>query len=129
MYAQSVILSCSPEEAIERLTTALKERKMGIVSDIDVQATMKAKLDLDMPFYRILGACAPGLAKRVIDTEPEAGTLLPCNVVVRDAGDGRTAVHFLDPEAALSLSDNADVRAVAREAKQLLEQVRQALQD
>lgn len=123
MYAFSTELDLPVGAAVEKLLEALKQEGMGVVSDIDVQAVMKAKIGEDIPAYRILGACAPRLARRVLAAEAEAGTLLPCNVVVRDAGGGRSAIHFLDPVPLLGLSDSAEVQAVAREARDVLDRV------
>ena len=93
------------------------------MSEIDVQAVFKAKMGKDIPAYRILGACNPGLADRVLAAEPNAGALLPCNVVVRDAGQGRTVVSFMDPVAVLGLSSSPAAQAVAAEARAKLERV------
>jgi uncharacterized protein (DUF302 family) len=123
MYAFSTELDLPVGAAIDKLLDALKQEGMGVVSDIDVQAVIKAKTGEDIPAYRILGACAPRLALRVLAAEPEAGTLLPCNVVVRDAGGGRSAIHFLDPVPLLGLSDSAEVQAVARAARDVLDRV------
>jgi uncharacterized protein (DUF302 family) len=122
-YAFEVVLSTDVETAIARLTDALKAEKLGIVSDVDVAAILKKKLDKDVPPYRILGACAPGLALRVIEAEPNAGTLLPCNVVVRGTDEGSTVVAFMDPVTVLELEAHSAVRAVADEAKAILERV------
>ncbi len=123
MYVFSTEIDQPVAAVIEKLLEALKQEGMGVVSDVNVQAVMKAKLGEDVPAYRILGACAPKLAKRVLAAEAEAGALLPCNVVVRDAGDGRSAVHFLDPVPLLGLSDSKEVRAVAHEAREILGRV------
>jgi uncharacterized protein (DUF302 family) len=123
MYAFSTEIDLPVDAAVEKLLDALRQEGMGVVSDIDVRAVMKAKLGDDIPAYRILGACAPRLAQRILAAEPEGGTLLPCNVVVRDAGGGRSAIHFLDPAALLGLSDSAEVQAVAAEARDVLDRV------
>lgn len=127
MYAFSTELDVPFDAAVDRLLDALKQEGMGVVSDINVQAVMKTKLDADIPAYRILGACAPKLAQRVLAAEPEAGTLLPCNVVVRDAGGGRSSIHFLDPVPLLGLSGNAEVQAVAQQVRGMLERVQARL--
>jgi uncharacterized protein (DUF302 family) len=123
MYAFSTRLDLPVDAAVKKLLDALKQEGMGVVSDVDVQAVMKAKLGEEIPAYRILGACAPKLARLVLTAEPEAGTLLPCNVVVRDAGGGRSAIHFLDPVPLLGLSESSEVQAVAREARDILDRV------
>jgi len=123
MYEFNVTLDLPSEQAVEKLRDALQSEQLGIVSDVDVQAIFKAKMGKDIPAYRILGACNPGLADRVLAAEPNAGALLPCNVVVRDAGDGRTVVSFMDPVAVLGLSSSPAAHAVATEARAKLERV------
>jgi len=123
MYEFNVTLDLPGDQAVERLREALQGEQLGIVSEVDVQAIFKAKMGKDIPAYRILGACNPGLADRVLAAEPNAGALLPCNVVVRDAGDGRTVVSFMDPVAVLGLSSSPAAHAVAAEARAKLERV------
>jgi len=117
MYEFNISLDQPFEQALERVRAALMAQQLGIVSEIDVQSVFKQKMQKDIPPYRILGACNPKLAERVLDAEPNAGALLPCNLVVRDAGDNRTTVSFMDPVAVLGLSSSAAVNAVAAEAK------------
>lgn len=105
---------------------ALKAEGFGVLTEIDVQATMKAKLGVDGPPYLILGACNPTLAHRALEADPSVGALLPCNVVLR--GDGPdTIVEALDPMAALGIVDSAGVRPVAEEATARLERAIEAL--
>jgi len=125
-YTFQTHLAGSFDDAIDRVKTALAEEGFGVLSEIDVAATMKAKLDLDMPPYVILGACNPPLAHRALSADPNIGALLPCNVVVRQDGDA-VIVTFMDPEAVLDIVDAPAVVAVAREVRQKLQQVRDRL--
>ncbi|MET0025054.1 MAG: DUF302 domain-containing protein [Sedimenticola sp.] len=127
MYEFNLTLEQPFDTAVETVRQALMQEQLGIVSEVDVQAVFKAKMDKDIPAYRILGACNPKLADKVLEAEPNAGTLLPCNLIVRDAGDGRTVVSFMDPEAVLGLSGSDVVKAVAGEARAKLLRVVDAL--
>jgi uncharacterized protein (DUF302 family) len=115
------------DEAIEKVTAKLSDAGFGVLSDIDVSAKMKEKLDKDMPRYRILGACNPALAFQAISAVDDIGLLLPCNVLVREDADGQVHVDFMDPVSVMSLVDDPGVVPLANEVKGRLERVLEAL--
>ena len=115
------------EHAVNAVTEALKTEGFGVLTDIDVQATLKKKLGKDMPPYRILGACNPPLAHQALTADPSIGLLLPCNVVVRQDDNGTVHVEFMNPQAVLDLVDNPDVHTLASEVRERLDKVLEAL--
>lgn len=115
------------DRALEKVTAELEKEGFGVLSDIDVAAKMKAKLDKDMPRYRILGACNPALAFQAISAVEDIGLLLPCNVLVREDTDAKVHVDFMDPESVLSLVGDAGVKPLAAEVKGRLQRVLAAL--
>ena len=121
-YVLGRTVSMPFDTAVQRVTEELARVGFGVLTEIDVQATMKKKLGQEMPAYRILGACNPGFASRAIAAEPQIGALLPCNVVVRQDAAGGVHVEMMDPSFILTLVDNPDVAAMAAEVRQKLEQ-------
>src|SRR5210317_1939461 len=113
--------------AIQKVTAELEKEGFGVLSDIDVAAKMKAKLDEDMPGYRILGACNPALAYQAISAVDDIGLLLPCNVLVREDQDDKVHVDFMDPQSVLSLVDHPGVEPLAAEVKVKLQRACEAL--
>lgn len=109
------------DAAVARITEELGKVGFGVLTDIDVQATMKKKIGLEMPPYRILGACNPAYASKAIAAEPQIGALLPCNVVVRQDAQGQVWVEALDPQAMLGLTGNPAVEPLAAEVRGRLE--------
>jgi len=115
------------DEAIERTTEALKAEGFGVLSDIDIQAAMKEKLDVEFRKYRILGACNPPLALQALTAEDKIGTMLPCNVILQETDDGQVEVAAVDPAASMQAVDNPDLSEVAGTVRDKLQKVIAAL--
>ncbi len=122
-YGFSKTLDCGFEEAVEKARAGLAEKGFGILTEIDVQATLKKKLDKDFRKYVILGACNPPYAYQALTSEVEIGLLLPCNVIVYETDDGKSVVSAIDPMTAMSMVDNPSVEKVAEEVTNLLQSV------
>lgn len=110
-------LSDGFDDAVARTIAALKTEGFGVLTDIDVKETMKKKINVDIPSYRILGACNPALAYEALKLESHVGTMLPCNVIVRDAGSGQTVVAAIDPVASMMAIDNPALKVAAQEVR------------
>lgn len=123
MYGFNVKFNGSFDDAVTRVTEELQKEGFGVLTEIDVKATMKKKLDIDKLPYKILGACNPVLANQALSAEPDIGLLLPCNVVVREEGDGSVSVAFMDPAAVMTLVEKEGVEELANEVKAKLERV------
>ncbi len=123
MYGFNVKFNGSFDDAITRVTEELQKEGFGVLTEIDVKATMKKKLDIDKLPYKILGACNPVLANQALTAEPDIGLLLPCNVVVREEEDGSVTVAFMDPAAVMTLVEKEGVEELASEVKSRLERV------
>lgn len=122
-YHFTVTLDCGFEDAIEKATSALKEKGFGVLTTIDVQKAMKEKIDENIRPYTILGACSPRHAFKAIQAENKIGTMLPCNVLVQENEAGKMEVSIIDPAASMAAIDNADLGALAMEVRDLLESV------
>ena len=126
-YGMSTTVSESYDEAIEKVTAALKEQGFGILTQIDMQTTLKNKLGVDIDKYIILGACNPNLANQAMQIEQEMGLLLPCNVIVYET-DGTTHVSFLDPLQMMGFAGNDALNNVATDARNRIEKIYAAIQ-
>jgi len=126
-YTFGTTLSLPVHMARPLVEGALRTEDFGVLTEIDVAATMRAKLGVEWPPYLILGACNPSLAHRALEADPSIGALLPCNVVLRDDGAGETVVEVMDPRAVMGLVDDRLVEAVAAEAEERLRRVIESL--
>ena len=122
-YYFNKILNLSFDEAIARVTEELKKEGFGILTDIDVKATLKKKLDVEFRKYRILGACNPPFAYKALQTEDKIGTMLPCNVIVQEISDGQIEVTAIDPLASMQAIENTALKLIAAEISNKLKTV------
>ncbi|MEE8390158.1 MAG: DUF302 domain-containing protein [Anaerolineae bacterium] len=127
-YALRTRLDSSYEQAVAHVIGALKQEGFGVLTEIDVQATLKKKLDADFRKYVILGACNPSLAHQALTADLEIGLLLPCNVIVYEEDDG-SVVSIVDPISMLGVVENPELEVVAQEARARLQRVIEALSD
>ncbi|MCG8489943.1 MAG: DUF302 domain-containing protein [Candidatus Thiodiazotropha sp.] len=128
MYSFKSRLDGDIDDIEQRVVAALKVEGFGVLTEIDVKATLKEKLGIEKRPYKILGACNPPLANQAIDAEPDIGLLLPCNVVIRQEEDGSVIVAFMDPVAVLKLVEQPEIGDLAMDVRQRLERVRDAIE-
>ena len=126
-YVFGKVVKSSFEEAVLKAVEALGKEGFGVLTEIDVAATLKKKLGEDIPPYRILGACNPQFAHRALEAEPQIGALLPCNVVVRVDREGKTHVEIMDPQAVLGLVGRPEIEPIAMEVRSRLQRVLDSL--
>ncbi len=128
MYSFSTQLTdITFNDAEQRVIAALKKENFGIITEIDIQATFKKKLDINQRPYKILGACNPGLANQALNIESDIGLLLPCNVVIREEQSGIITIAFMDPSAVLTLVDKEDIAILANQVKEKLLRVQSVI--
>jgi uncharacterized protein (DUF302 family) len=126
-YYFSKIVDDDFEAAIERVTARLAEAGFGVLTTIDVSGTLKKKIDVDFQRYTILGACNPGFAYKALQAEDKIGTMLPCNVIVQETGDGKVEVAAVDPMASMMAIENEALGEVAAEVQGMLKNVIESL--
>lgn len=120
-------MACGFDKAVQRTTGALKAAGFGIITEIDVKETLKKKIDVDFRAYRILGACNPRMAYEALNIEEKVGTMLPCNVIIQDAGDGKIEVAAIDPVASMQAIGNPTLLETAKRVRSMLESVVEGL--
>ncbi|MBT4511604.1 MAG: DUF302 domain-containing protein [Chloroflexi bacterium] len=123
VYYFSKTLDMSFEDAIQKITEELKKEGFGVLTEIDVKATLKKKLDVDFRNYKILGSCNPDFAYRALQKERMIGTMLPCNVIVQESDDGKVEVAAIDPAASMQAIDNPELADIAQQVRSKLEAV------
>ena len=121
-YYYTKVVDLPFERTLERTIDSLKDEGFGVLTDIDVKATLKKKLDVDFRNYRILGACNPPFAYKALQAERMIGAMLPCNVIVQEAGEGKTEVAAIDPIASMQAIDNPGLGSIAKEVREKLKQ-------
>ena len=126
-YYLGKVLPIGFDDALTRTIETLNEEGFGIITEIDVKETLKKKIGVDYPSYKILGACKPALAYEALKLEDKVGTMLPCNVVVRDTGNGQTEVAAIDPVASMQAIDNPKLKLAAEKVRAMLKKVVAAL--
>ena len=124
-YYKSKIVETGFDEIIDKATEELKKVGFGVLTEIDVKATLKKKIDVDFRKYKILGACNPKFAHKALQAEDKIGVLLPCNVIVQETEDGKTEVAIMNPAEAMSVVNNKGLAPIAQEVNELLEQALQ----
>jgi len=122
-YVFSTTLNTPFDTAVQRVTAALQQEGFGVLTEIDVKATLKKKIDVDFRPYRILGACNPRMAHQALQSEPDIGTMLPCNVVVQEGDGGGVRVSAIDPVASMQAVDNPALRSIAGQVREALRRV------
>ena len=122
-YYFNTIVTGNFEEIVKKTTEVLKKEGFGVLTDIDVKATLKKKLDVDFKKYRILGACNPPFAFKALQAEDKIGTMLPCNVIVQEIGEGKIEVAAIDPIASMQAIQNSDLHEVADQVQKKLKKV------
>ncbi len=127
MYGFTVNVNEGFDDAVSKVTEELQKEGFGVLTEIDVKAVLKKKLDLDKRPYKILGACNPVLANKALDAEPDIGLLLPCNVIVRENEDATVTVGFMDPSSVLGLVEREELKELGDEVLSRLYRVRDAL--
>ncbi len=122
-YFSKTLENLTFDEVIQKVTEELQKEGFGILTEIDVQATLRKKLDVDFRKYRILGACNPPFAYKALQVEPNIGTMLPCNVVVMETEDGKILVSAVDPAASMMAVENTELNSIAEQIRKKLENV------
>ncbi len=122
-YFSKTLENMTFDEVIQKVTEELQKEGFGILTEIDVQATLRKKLDVDFRKYRILGACNPPFAYKALQVEPNIGTMLPCNVVVMETEDGKILVSAVDPAASMMAVENTELNSIAEQIRKKLENV------